>query len=205
MAEELLAIARRLQAISQAGLHYAQDPYDRERYEECRTLGARLLAKATGETSEQLSPRFFQEAGHPTPKIDVRGVVLREGRFLMVREKIDGLWTLPGGWAEVGLSPADNAVKEVFEESGFEVRPVRLLAVLDRMRHSHPPAFFHLYKVFIQCEIIGGEPTTSIETTEIGFFAPEALPPLSQNRVTEAQLRRLYALIRDPLAPPVFD
>ncbi len=133
---------------------------------------------------EKLVDVFASEKGYQTPKVDVRGVVFRGNKILLVRETIDGRWSVPGGWADVGLTPLEVARKEVFEEAGLEVKPVRLLAVLDKMCHSHPPDMYHIYKIFILCEEQGGTLQNGMETSETGFFGLDELPPLSVPRIT---------------------
>lgn len=198
--------ARRLQSIAQNGLLYAQDPFDDERYRQVRQVAAEMLAEASGARPEQIRGLFDQQVGYATPKVDVRGVVFREGRLLLVREVADQRWTLPGGWADPCESPREAVVREVYEESGYETRAARLLAVYDRSKHPHEPPFaFHVYKLFILCEIVGGAPAESVETDAVGFFAEDALPPLSISRVTEGQLRRFFEHGRDPRMPTDFD
>lgn len=197
--------AKQIQAIAQTGLAYVRDPYDRERYEQLRELSVEMMSDACGEAPEDVRRLFAGETGYATPKVDVRGVVFRDGRILLVRERMDGLWTLPGGWADIGESPAECVVKEVREESGFETRAVELLGVLDRSRHPHPPAPYHIYKLFFLCEIVGGEAKPSLETTEVGFFEHTGLPELSVSRVTPGQIDWLFRRKNTPGAPAEFD
>lgn len=189
-----LDLARRLQAIAQNGLHFSTDPYDRERFEQVREIAAEMLVAESRVPA--LVDELSLETGYATPKVDTRAVVVREGRVLLVREATDGLWTLPGGWADPGESPSENCVREVREEAGLVVRAARLLAVYDRELHAHEPRFlFHVYKLFFHCEILGGELTPSEETPEVAFFDPAALPPLSLSRVTESQIRRCLEML----------
>ena len=202
-----LAWAQRLQALAQTGLTYARDPYDIERYQELRRIAAEMVAAQAGQ-ADKLAEDFAVETGYATPKTDVRGAVWDErDRLLLVKERSDGLWTLPGGWADVGVSPADNVVREIYEEAGFRCRATRLLAVYDRARHGHPPMFFSVYKMFFACEIIGGEAAVggTSETDGVGFYALEKLPPLSTGRVTAAQIARLYEHHHQPDLPTDFD
>src|SRR5262245_42148027 len=140
--------ARELQSIAQAGLTYAKDPFDVERYQAVRRLAAEMLAAQTGEDADRIHDLFVGEYGHPTPKVDVRGAVFQDDTILLVKERVDGGWTLPGGWADVNESPAEAVVREVFEESGYQTRAVKLLALYDRRKHEHPPHPWHIYKVF---------------------------------------------------------
>ncbi|GIV77251.1 NUDIX hydrolase [Litorilinea aerophila] len=200
-----LTWARALQAIAQNGLTYARDPFDVERYQAVREVAAEMFAYHTGEPVERLRALFEQEVGHATPKLDVRGVVFQEGRVLLVRERSDGGWTLPGGWVDIHESPRAAVEREVREESGYETRAVKLLALYDRDRHGHPPHPFHIYKLFFRCEIVGGAPASSVETDGVGFFSLERLPPLSLSRVTAAQLERFFQHEQHPDWPTDFD
>jgi len=200
-----LQIAKRLQAIAQAGLTYCDNKYDIERYEELRDIAVDMASQAAGFDPGFVRKVFTSEEGYPTPKVDVRSVVFREGRILMVKETIDGLWSLPGGWADVGYSPFEVAAKETWEESGFRVEPVRLLAVHDKDKHDHPADIYAVYKMFILCRIVGGEGNTGIETSEIGFFDRDHLPVLSTPRVTEPQIRMLFDFYDHPDKPALCD
>jgi ADP-ribose pyrophosphatase YjhB (NUDIX family) len=199
---------RELQAIAQTGLTFAGGShFDRERYERVQQIAADMLADGAGLDRSRVVAFFGAEHGYATPKVDVRGVVFDpSGHLLLVREASDGLWTLPGGWADVNESPAVATVREVREESGYETRAAKLLAVYDRSLHEHEPAFpYHVYKLFLGCEIVGGHASMSAETSGVGFFAEDSLPPLSVSRVTERQLRRMFAHRRHPDWPTDFD
>jgi len=207
---QLLRQAQRLQALAQAGLAFSTDPYDRERYEEVRAISVRLLAELTDEPLEKIIQAFASEDGYPTPKVDVRAVLLREGpEVLLVREKLDsGRWTLPGGWADVGYSPFETAAKEVQEETGLLARPVRLLALFDKRKHAHPPQPWYAYKAFIQCEVEGGFLVQNTqETTGAHWFRPDELPDLelSTERTTAWQLETVLRLASDPHSTTLCD
>jgi ADP-ribose pyrophosphatase YjhB (NUDIX family) len=196
----------RLQALAQTGLTFARDPYDVERYKELREIAAQMLAAGAQAELPELRRWLQTDTGYATPKVDVRGVVFRNGKILLVRERSDGLWTLPGGWADVGESPADNVVREVREETGFETRVTKLLALFDRARHPHEPPFpFHVYKIFLRCEITGGAAQQSSETSEVAFFGEAELPELSLTRITPWQIRRMFVHARDESLPTDFD
>lgn len=202
-----LGWAREIQAIAQTGLTFAADPYDRERYAALQSLAARIMADSGGSDLTRVAELFAAQEGYATPKIDVRGAVFdAEGRILMVREVLDGgRWTLPGGWGDVNLTPAENVAREVFEESGFEVRVRKLAAVWDRTRQGHGASPFSAYKLFFLCDIAGGAAATSLETSEVAFFAEAALPAdLSTGRVLPHQLHRMFAHRRDPGLPTDF-
>lgn len=198
---------RRLQAIAQSGLAYAKDPYDVERYQQIRTIAAEIASSRSGTTAQSIVALFSEQSGYATPKVDVRAVVLdEEGEILLVREREDGLWTLPGGWVDVGESPSESVQREVKEESGYEVRAVRLLALWDRDKHPHPPMPFHVYKLFFLCELSGGSPlAASTETEGVGFFSKDALPELSLGRVLPRQIEMLVDLSNDSEGSAAFD
>lgn len=197
--------AQELQAIAQNGLHYATNDYDRERYEAIARIAAEIHAEHLGLPAAAVLPVFLGEAGHATPKVDVRGVVFDGDALLLVREREDGGWTLPGGWADIGDSPASAVVREIWEESGYRTRAQKVLAVLDRNRQGHPPHPFHIYKILIQCGLLGGEATPSNETSEIGFFREHEIPELSLARVLPQQIRRLFEHRLHPEWPADFD
>jgi ADP-ribose pyrophosphatase YjhB (NUDIX family) len=198
--------SKRLQAIAQNGLTFAHDPFDIERYGAIRQIAAEMLAESSDLEQTVILGLLEKETGYATPKVDVRGVVFRENKLLLVRERSDGRWTLPGGWADVCASPAENVVREVHEESGFRTRASKILAVFDRSKHPHEPPFvFHVYKLFMLCTIIGGEETLGAETNSVGFFGETEIPELSVSRVTPAQIRRMFEHHRAPDLPADFD
>ena len=206
MEPQWLEWARRLQSLAQAGLAYTEGPFDRERYEALRDLAAEIVAAGSETELPVVRNLFKAEQGYLTPKVDVRGVVFQEDRLLLVRELLDGgRWTLPGGWADVTDPPREAVEREVWEESGYQVRAVKLLAVYDRRRHGHPPHLFTIYKFFFLCEITGGAPASSLETAGATFFAEDALPELSLGRVTPSELVRLFEHHRHPEWPTDFD
>ncbi len=188
-----LVLARELRAIAQTGLTFTQDRFDRQRYERLRELAATIVARGTGAELEPLVDLFKIHSGYATPKVDVRAAAFDEGRILLVREISDGGWTMPGGWADVNQSAAECVVREVAEESGFIARATKLAAVYDYRLAGHPQRQLDsIYKFFFLCEITGGTATPSEETSEVAWFALDALPPLSTGRTTAAQIRRLY-------------
>jgi ADP-ribose pyrophosphatase YjhB (NUDIX family) len=202
---EWLVIGREMRAIAQIGLTFCKDPFDRQRFERIRELGASLIARGGEEDLEKVLGLFQQDAGYATPKVDVRGAAFRDGKVLMVREISDGCWTLPGGWADVNQTPAECVVREIAEESGFEARALKLAAVHD-YRKRHPPSHIDsIYKLFFICELIGGSARPSEETSEVGFFPRDALPPLSRGRTTEAQIALMFAHMESPQLPTQFD
>lgn len=206
--------AQRLQAIAQTGLHYDASPFDHERYQEVLDIAIEMLAANGDADANTIRAIFNAQTGHTTPKIDLRGVVFRDGEILLVQEKLDNnLWTLPGGWADVGESAAEGVVREVYEESGYRTRAAKLLALYDRNKQGHPPFPFHAYKAYFLCELLDRErhidPTlTSASYNEIGevaFFTPDAIPDLSLGRVTRQQIARFFEFLHNPDLPTDFD
>jgi ADP-ribose pyrophosphatase YjhB (NUDIX family) len=205
----LLSIAKRLQSIAQGGIFYSDNkPFDRERYEEISELSVQILSNLTDEPIEKISNLFTQERdGYQTPKVDVRAVVFNElGEILMVKEKVDGCWSLPGGWADVGCTPAEVAVKEVKEETGLAVKTVRLLAVMDKRNYPHPPEGWYVYKIFILCEKVGGDILLdTTETSDIRYFSLGNLPPLSEPRNVYSQIKMMFEYRDDVNKEVYFD
>ncbi|MCK6577018.1 MAG: NUDIX hydrolase [Anaerolineae bacterium] len=201
--------AQRLESIAQTGLHYEPQPFDRDRYEMVRQIAAEMLAAADAGSVDMLTALLGEGRGHATPKIDVRGVIVRGDRILLVQEMLDhGRWTLPGGWADVGESAGESVAREIYEETGYQARAVKLLALFDRNKHDHPPYVFHAYKAFFRCELLSDERTPdprNIETGDVGWFSADALPELSTARVTYAQIARFFEHLRRPDLSTDFD
>jgi len=195
--------AKQLAALAQNGLTFSDNPYDIERYEHLRQIAAEMMAEGFDLDKKSLLDLFAREQGYATPKVDVRGAAFRDGKILLVREALDGGWTLPGGWADPCQSPSEAVVREIFEESGFEARVCKLAAVYDRSRHPHLPAIpFHIYKLFFLCEITGGAATESHETTGVAFFAENEIPHnLSISRTLPFQIARMFDHLRHPALP----
>lgn len=197
---------QRLRAIAQTGLAYSRDGYDLQRFEEVSAIAQALLAELTATPPQQIADLYVPERGYPTPKVDVRAGVFRDGRVLLVREAADGRWSLPGGWADEHLSPRESVEREVLEESGFEVRAVKLAALRDRHLHPYRPVRIErIYKLLFVCELQGGAAAASLETTAAGFFALDALPDLSIGRTLAADIELLAAHHRQPDLAPYFD
>ena len=184
MEKDILKIARRIQSIAQAGLHYSENAFDTQRYEELREISVNLASLVTETEVTRIRDLFTFENGFQTPKVDVRAVVLKEGCILLSRERSDGRFSIPGGFADINYTPSQVAVKEVLEETGLNVTVNRLLAVIDTDRHNFPPLEFHYYKLVILCDLAGGALRDNVETTEAGFFDFGDLPELSLQRNT---------------------
>jgi ADP-ribose pyrophosphatase YjhB (NUDIX family) len=197
---------RQLQALAQTGLTYCKDPFDVQRYTDIRRIAAEIVAVGAGLADVGLVLDLFSsDLGYATPKVDVRAAVFDAGRLLFVREREDGCWSLPGGWADIGDAPSIVAVRETKEESGYDVVARKLAAVFDRDRHGHPPIPFHAYKLFFLCDLKGGEAAHSQEIDGIGFFAEKEIPPLSLTRVTPVEVAHMFDHSRNPEWPTSFD
>lgn len=206
---KIMAWARSLQAMSQNGLEYCKNEYDRLRYQDLQKISAEMIAEHSNLTVDELLTFYADQMGYATPKVDVRGAIFREDKILLASELMDeGRWTLPGGWADINDTPSEAVLREVAEETGYEVSLVKLIAVLDREKQGNPPSLpFHVYKHFFLCEITGGtpKPDHEHEIGEVGFFDLDNLPELSLSRTLESQVRLCYKHYKDPSLPTVFD
>ncbi|WP_426058805.1 NUDIX hydrolase [Hymenobacter sp. B1770] len=205
-----LLIAQRLQALAQTGLVYEPSPYAQERYHEIQDLSLQMISMLTGEPVAQLNALFAGETNYPTPKVDVRAVLFRgTDEVLMVQEKLDdNRWTLPGGWADISYTPFEVAVKEAREETGLETQAVRLLALLDKKRHAHPPQPWYIYKAFVLCREVGGNlQADTSETAEARWVHRSELASLelSTDRNTLAQLQSMMEFAANPDLPTLCD
>ncbi len=204
-ATSILAWARKVQAIAQNGLAFTQDPFDRDRYLQLQVLATEVLQAELGLPDTQIPDLWKDQQGYATPKVDVRGGIFRNRQVLLVRERSDGRWTLPGGWVDVNDAPSEAVVREIFEESGYRARAVKLAALVDKNRHPHPPGLHHIYKLLFLCELTGGAPALSQETDGVDFFPLDALPELSTGRILASQIERLYRHQLEPALPTDFD
>jgi ADP-ribose pyrophosphatase YjhB (NUDIX family) len=196
--------AREIYSLSQAGLAYSKNEFDIERYKRFQEITAEMLASQSEITKESVLESFSMQAGYITPKIDVRGAVVRNHEILLVQERVDGKWAMPGGWADLGNAPASVAEREVWEESGFHVKAEKVIAVIDANR-IHPMEFYHAYKIIFLCRLMDGEPRVSQETLAVDFFDLKNLPPLSIYRTNESMLEEVFEHVRDPGRPTAFD
>lgn len=189
--EDWLKWAMEIQAIAQAGLAYTDGVYDRERYERLREISAEMLSKKTELSLDKVKDLFCNEKGYQTPKIDTRGVIFKKNKILLTHEN-DGTWSLPGGWCDVLQSVASNTIKEVKEETGLDVKPNRIIAVQDRNKHNKPIFAYGICKIFVLCDLLGGEFVPNIETTEIGYFSLDSLPNVSEDKSNKEQIRMCF-------------
>ena len=184
---------KRIQALAEIGLEYPTSNYDHERYEEIQEICLEMLRQLTDVPLEKIKTVIQEKNGYKTPKVDVRAVVFNpEEQILLVQEKVDGCWALPGGWADVGYTPRMIAEKECFEEAGLTVKAMRLAAILDKTAQQMPPEFEYVYKLFILCDPIGNQISTGPETDNVGWFNENELPELSKPRILESQIHLMF-------------
>ena len=193
-----LGYAKRLQALASTGAAYSGDRYDRERYGEIAQIAGEMMARLgqvpLGRIEALVGP---YSRGYATPKVDVRGAVFRDGRILLVRERGDGRWALPGGFADIGLSPAENVEKEFREEAGLEVRAEALIGVRHKAKGPYEPDVRDFYKLFFACRVRGeAKGARDEDILEAGYFAPDALPPLSLGRTAPEDIAMAFAFHR---------
>ncbi len=197
--------AREIQALAQTGYHYAVDDYQRGRYQRLTEIAAEITSENSSMEYVPLLDVLRSQIGYATPRVDVRGAVFRDGKLLMVRERTDGGWTLPGGWADVGDLPSEAAEREVWEEAGFRVKAQKVVGIYDANRFG-PLELFHAFKIVFMCELIDGEARPSDETSEVAFFGPDEIPGiLSSERTRPRHIQDAFAALADPQFPTAFD
>ena len=190
---ELLMLAKRVQAIAENGLHYTENDYDQERYGDLEDISTQMISLVTNLSHETIKLATPEKNGYRTPKIDVRCVIFNtQDEVLMVKERVDSCWSLPGGWCDVGYTPTEVAEKEAFEEAGIKVKAGRVLAIFDKKCHAHPEDLFYTYKIFIECEPENLEISTGMETLDVGFFKQDQIPELSTPRNTTYQIDKMF-------------
>ncbi len=204
MSAKWIQWAQEIFSMSQAGLTYSKNEFDIERYKRLQEITAEMIESQSEVSKESALESFSMQAGYITPKIDVRGAVIRENKILLIQEKADGKWAMPGGWADLGNAPASVAEREVWEESGYRVQAEKVIAVIDANR-IEPMEFYHAFKIIFLCSLIGGEPQVSHETLAIGFFDLNDLPPLSIYRTNEEMLQEVFEHVKDPSRKTYFD
>lgn len=197
--------ARELQALAQTGIHFSDNDYHRERYRRIAEIAAEIAAGPTSVDAELFLKDFLRQPGYATPKVDVRGAIVWDTKILLVQERQDQCWCLPGGWADVGESAAEMVVREVREESGMEVEPVKLVGVFDANRAGRPLEFYHAYKLVFLCRRLSGVPQAGDETLAAGFFDAGELPPLSEQRTHSRHLAEVWAHVANPSRPTYFE
>ena len=202
---QFLEWAREIQALAQTGLHYARDDYERDRCRRLMEIAAEMISRMGGVNYLPLLNAFDAQIGYATPKIDVRAAVFQNDKLLLVREKMDGEWTMPGGWADVGDTPSKAAEREAWEEAGFHVQATRVVGVYDANR-TNPLEVFHAFKIVFLCHILDGAARPSLETSEVAFFDEEKMPAVfSRGRTTTRQVNDAFVASRNPGSLTVFD
>ena len=203
---QLLLLAKQVQALAETGLHFSEDDYDLDRYTNLEEVAIHMISLLTGISSETIQMATPEKNGYRTPKVDVRAVVFNEqDEILLVRERADSLWALPGGWCDVGYTPTEIAEKETAEEAGIKVKADRLLAVFDKKCHDHPEDLFYAYKIFLECKAETYDITTGMETLDVGFFKQNNYPELSTPRNTASQIDRMFDFHHQRLHWPIID
>jgi len=197
---------KRIQALAEIGLEFSQNTFDRERYDELQEISLQMMKQITDVPVEKITPVILDKNGYKTPKVDVRAVVFNEkNEILLIQEKADNRWAMPGGWADVGYSPAEVAVKECFEEAGIKVETQKLLAVLDKQKQKMPPAFEYDYKIFLLCTKLDDSISVGAETMDVAWFSENNLPELSTPRNTIDQIKLMFQYHRGEKTEPCFD
>ena len=201
-----LVWAREIQSLSQTGGHYAQNEFDAQRYQRLTQISAEIIAQYTGVGEPELVESFEMQLGYATPKVDVRAAVFRENKLLMVQERMDHSWAMPGGWADVGDLPSKGAEREVWEEAGFKVAAERVIGVYDANRIPGAMELYHAYKIMFYCTIISGEARLSNETLDVRFFEKDEIPlEMLGSRTTVRQIEDAFSAHHNLDIPTVFD
>ena len=191
-----------IKAISQIGRAYSKNVFDIERYDQLSDIAEAMYSKISGAPIKKVEDFFIPEKGYATPKVDLRAGIFKDDQVLLVREKRDDKWALPGGWADVGETPAQGVKREVFEETGYDVRVARLTFVRDQSLHEYHPRYpVHVYKMFFLCRIKSGNPKENSEISEIRFFPATSLPVLSQGTTLEKDILLLREYHQNPTRP----
>jgi ADP-ribose pyrophosphatase YjhB (NUDIX family) len=202
----MIELITELQALAQSGIAFCNDPFDIERFKRILEISAELLSLKSNHKYEEILELFTKAKGYPTPQVDVRGAVFKDSKVLLVREKSSKLWTLPGGWADVNLSPSENVVKEIKEETGFDCKVEKMVGIFDKRKNNHTIKWPHAYKMFFLCSINGLQKEyCKLEIIDVDFFDIDKLPDLSLGRVNCNQIRKCYVHYRDISLKTEFD
>ena len=203
--EKWLKWAIEIQSLAQTGLEYTDNVYDIERYERLREISAEMLAEKADLSIEKVKNLFCNETGYQTPKIDTRAVVFKDNKILLTHENNE-TWSLPGGWCDVLESVKSNTIKEVKEETGLDVEAIKVIAIQDRNKHNKPIYAYGVCKVFILCDIIGGEFKKNIETIEIKYFSQNEIPNnLAEEKTNKEQIEMCFKAYNDKNWQTQFD
>jgi ADP-ribose pyrophosphatase YjhB (NUDIX family) len=206
MKNELLALAKRVQAIAESGLHYTESDWDTDRYTDLEKIALEMISMITNQPIEKVEVITAERDGYKTPKVDVRAVIINEqDEILLVQERVDSRWSMPGGWCDIGFTPVEVAEKEAHEEAGIQVKGEQLLAILDKKCHDHPEDLHYTYKIFIKCSAKDYSISTGMETLDVRFFKQDELPELSTPRNTKGQIDTMFDFHYGRLRWPIVD
>lgn len=200
-----LNIAREIQQLAQTGNAFATTNYEKDRYKRLNEIVAEIIEHHTQLEKEAVKISLMEQPGYATPKVDVRAAIVDNNKILLVQESTDNCWAMPGGWADVGNYPSDVAVRETKEESGYDVRPIKVVGVYDANRIGRRLEFFHAFKIIFLCKLVGGNAKTSEETLDVKFFAFDELPSLSENRTNKKHIDEIKLHLKDPNRKTYFD
>ncbi len=200
-----LEVAREIQQLAQTGSAFAVTDYEKDRYNRLTEITAEIIEHHTILEKESVNKVLMEHPGYATPKIDVRAAVIKDDKILLVQESTDNCWAMPGGWADVGDIPSEVAIRECKEESGYDVKPIKVIGVFDANRVGGRLEFFHAFKIIFLCELIGGKAAISDETLDVGFFNLSEHPQLSLNRTNEKHLDEIKLHLRIPDRKTFFD
>lgn len=201
--DELIKIAMELQSIAQNGLTYTKDSFDKQRFERVREISAQMISMKTELPLEKVKNLFCNETGYQTPKIETRAAIFKENKILLVKEQ--DKWSLPGGWVDYNESIASNTIKEVKEEAGLDIIPLRIIAIQDRNKHNFPKFAYGIFKVFVLCYVISGSFKENDETTESDFFSLDNLPIIDENKNVYDQIKMCFDAYKNEKWEVVFD
>ncbi len=200
-----LGVAREIQQLAQTGAAFAETGYEKDRYKRLNEITAEIIEHHTTLEKESVQKVLMEHPGYATPKIDVRAAVIKDGKILLVQETTDNCWAMPGGWADVGDIPSEVAIRECKEESGFDVKPIKVIGIYDANRVGGRLELFHAFKIIFLCELIGGEATPSEETLDVEFFDFNQIPALSVNRTNKMHLNEIQLHLDNPERKTYFD
>lgn len=196
--------AREIQQLCQTGLAFSGSEYDTQRYKRLMEIATEITASHSDISKEELTENFLAHSGYATPKIDIRAAIVENNKILLVQEKMDNKWAMPGGWADVGESPTEAIIRETKEESGLNIIPKKVIGLYDANREERPLELFHAYKIVFLCEKVGGILKISSETIAVDYFSFDRLPPLSISRTDEKHINDVLSHINNPSLPAIF-
>lgn len=202
LSEEIYKIADELRGIANLGLQYSENAYDTERYEQVLSISARLIAALEQRPENEVLEIYKGDLSHVSPYAGADAAVFENGRILLIKREDNGLWAMPGGLVEVGETLADGAARELREEANVQGRATSLLGIFDsRLTGSRSRSQF--YSALFLVEADDPQPQAGPETTDVGFFSEDSLPPLSPSHNIKVPLA--FKLNRGEVPVPYFD